>query len=454
MRTFPSRRRCLLARRRRPSARQRRRLTRRHLLALAVSVTMAAGLLAAVLATAGATTTTTYYPVLRFGSNGSNDGQFGSSSPDGIAVDLAGDIYCTDPGRNRVEKFTPAGAFVCLIGSTDGLNAPFGVTVAADGTVFVMDSLNNRVRRYTPNGDATAYSVAGGWSIPSFSGRYAHGICTDVGSSGHVFVADGPNNEVLEYDGSNGTLLHTIGSGPGSGTSQFSNPEDVAAVWNGGTFDLYVADSGNTRVTKWHYDGVSWAYSATVVSGPSICNTPAGVDVDLSGNVYFTDSSNFYVHRYDLSGGSYSLAATYGTGSPVNRGDTGFFWPWGIAVSPNGVTVCVGDTDFEVHKLGLDTTAPTTTAVPSPTPNGIGWNNTTPVTVTLTPADTGGSGVPAGNTWYCLHGASWTPYSAPFTDTAEGTSVYDFYSKDAAGNQEVAKSITVEIDTIKPIVGG
>ena len=67
-----------------------------------------------------------------------------------------------------------------------------------------------------------------------------------------------------------GTLLFTIGSGPGSGTSQFDDPADVAATWSGSTGDLYVADGDNSRVTKWHYNGATWAYSATVVSSDSL----------------------------------------------------------------------------------------------------------------------------------------------------------------------------------------
>ena len=350
--------------------RQRRPPARRSLLTLVVAVAVAAGLLAIVLATAApAAASTTYWPLLRFGSAGTGNGQFGQSSPDAVAVDAAGNIYCTDPGNDRVEKFTSAGAFVCLIGATDHLSSPYGLTVAPDGTVYVMDSYHNRVRKYTPNARGTSYSVAGGWSIPAVSGDYAHGICTDTASPCQVFVADGPNNEVLEYS-ADGILLFIIGSGPGSGASQFNHPADVAATWSGGTGDLYVADADNSRVTKWHYNGTSWAYAATVASGDAVCRDPEGVDVDGAGNVYYSDFAGFRVHRYDLAAGGYTAAATYGTGVQVSRGNAGFWFPWGLAVSASGATICVGDTDCEVHVLSTDTKAPTTVAYPASVKHG------------------------------------------------------------------------------------
>ena len=330
--------------------------------ALATALAIAAGLAAVCLATAPrAAAATTYWPLLRFGVEGSSPGQFGPASPGGIAVDASGNIYCADPGESRVEKFTAAGKFVCLIGDTDGLDDPYGPAVAANGTVYVLDTYNNRVREYTPDAGGTAYAVAGGWSLPAASVMYAHGICTDTASPCHVYVADGPNNEVLEYNAA-GTLLFSIGGGPGSDTSQFSDPEDVAATWNAGTGDLYVTDDANQRVVKWHYEGGAWAYAATVVDSATFCNDPEGIDVDSHGDVCYADFGKYVVHRYDPSASGYTLAATFGTGLQVNRGNAGFHFPWGVAVSASGARIYVGDTDSEVHVLTTDTTRPTTVA--------------------------------------------------------------------------------------------
>ena len=111
---------------------------------------------------------------------------------------------------------------------------------------------------------------------------------------------------------------------------------------------------------------------------------------------------------------------------------------------------------------GVNGYAPTTTATVSPTPIE-GWNNT-PVTVTLTAADTGGSGVK--QIWYwlryiCPGNPPPPPSGTPPIAVPGGTAtITDFkttcftqvnYSaEDFAGNREDWKSVTVRIDTTPP----
>jgi peptidoglycan/xylan/chitin deacetylase (PgdA/CDA1 family) len=100
-----------------------------------------------------------------------------------------------------------------------------------------------------------------------------------------------------------------------------------------------------------------------------------------------------------------------------------------------------------------DTEPPVTTATLSSSrpPNTAGWFNTSPVTVTLTVDDGSGSGVPAGNTWYHVAGdATWTHYTTPFAVGAPGTTTYEFYSEDAAGNRETPGTVSVHVDTEAP----
>ena len=75
-------------------------------------------------------------------------------SPWGIAVDGAGDVYVTDTGNHRVEKFDQEGNFITQwggFGNSDGqFNFPYGIAVDAKGSVFVVDSGNTRVQQFMP----------------------------------------------------------------------------------------------------------------------------------------------------------------------------------------------------------------------------------------------------------------------------------------------------------------
>ncbi|MEW6247515.1 MAG: 6-bladed beta-propeller [Nitrospirota bacterium] len=75
-------------------------------------------------------------------------------SPWGIAVDSQGDVYVTDTGNHRVQKFDREGNFVTQwggFGNGDGqFNFPYGIAVDAKGSVYVVDSGNTRVQQFMP----------------------------------------------------------------------------------------------------------------------------------------------------------------------------------------------------------------------------------------------------------------------------------------------------------------
>ncbi|WP_455388245.1 6-bladed beta-propeller [Petrachloros mirabilis] len=75
-------------------------------------------------------------------------------SPWGVAVDSAGDVFVTDAGNHRIEKFDKEGNFITQwggYGNGDGqFNFPYGIAVDAKGSVFAVDSGNTRVQQFMP----------------------------------------------------------------------------------------------------------------------------------------------------------------------------------------------------------------------------------------------------------------------------------------------------------------
>ncbi len=73
-------------------------------------------------------------------------------SPWGIALDALGDVYVTDTGNHRVQKFDREGNFITQwggFGTTDGqFNFPYGIAVDHRGSIFVADSGNTRIEQF------------------------------------------------------------------------------------------------------------------------------------------------------------------------------------------------------------------------------------------------------------------------------------------------------------------
>lgn len=102
-----------------------------------------------------------------------------------------------------------------------------------------------------------------------------------------------------------------------------------------------------------------------------------------------------------------------------------------------------------------DLTAPTTTASLSPLPTAFGWNKTD-VLVTLNATDSGSAGVR--RITYSASGAQTIPTTvvngstASFTISAQDTTISSFFAQDNWGNVESAKTKTVRIDKVDPVV--
>ncbi len=206
------------------------------------------------------------------GSSGSSDGTGSDarfSNPRGVAVDAGGNVYVADTFNHTIRKVTPAGVVTTLAGlagsygSSNGTGSaarfdePFGVAVDAGDNVYVADSYNYTIRKVTPGGVVTTpaglVASSGSSDGTGSAARFYNPSGVAVDSGGNVYVADKNNCTIRKVTPAGvvttiGGTARVIGGADGLGAAaNFSSPTGIAVDAAG---NLYVADSGNNRVSK------------------------------------------------------------------------------------------------------------------------------------------------------------------------------------------------------------
>ena len=186
--------------------------------------------------------------------------------------------------------------------------------------------------------------------------RFYHPQGVAVDGSGNLYVADTSNHTVRKITA--GGVVTTLAGSPGnSGTvdgtgsaARFNSPYGVAVDGSG---NLYIADTNNCTIRKITAGGVV----TTLAGSPGVSGSadgtgsaarffqPYGVAVDGSGNVYVTDPSNSTIRRITASGVVTTLAGSPGvSGSADGTGSAARFnQPAFVTVDVTG-NVYVADT--------------------------------------------------------------------------------------------------------------
>ena len=282
----------------------------------------------------------TSYEYLKWGSEGSANGQFWG--PHGVAVDSSGYVYVPDKYNHRIQKFDSFGDHKLtwgVEGSGDRqFDLPSGVAVDSSGYVYVADKVNDRIQKFDSSGNFKLK-----WGVDgSEDGQFENPQGVAVDSSGNVvYVADTYNHRIQKFDSSGNFKLKWGTQGINDG--QFNRPWSVAVDSLG---NVYVADLDNYRIQKFDSSGnhkLTWGSQG--IDEGQFTGQPSGVAIDSSGNVYVT--SRDCIQKFDSSGSFILKWGSYGTG------DGQLYDPVGVTVDSSG-NVYVSDYGNErIQKFGM-----------------------------------------------------------------------------------------------------
>jgi large repetitive protein len=237
----------------------------------------------------------------------------GLSSPSGVAVDGAGDVFIAEPS-GVVEVPVGCTSSSCQIAVGSGQSAPFAVALDGAGNVFAAEPNINSVVEIpagcTSGSCQITVSTGSGSPLPFLP----LGVAVD--GAGDVFATDPVNGLVLEIPAgcASSSCQITVATG-------LSSPAGAAVD---GAGDVFVGNVGNSTVTEIPANCGSSSCQIAVGSG---LNQPYGVAVDGAGDVFIGNYGARSV--VEVPAGCASSSCQITLGSDLNQ-------PIGVAVDGKG----------------------------------------------------------------------------------------------------------------------
>lgn len=316
-----------------------------------------------------------------------------------MCIDNAGNLYIADDANNRIRKISASTGSITTIAGTgaygfagDGGSAlsaqfksPDGIAIDNAGNLFISDYANHRIRMITPTGTIT--TICGNGTASS-TGDGGLATAATINSPGHLWLDPSGNLYITEFYGnrirkisSTGTITTVMGNGTYSnaGDGGLASAATIAGPWEivgDKSGNIYVASYQGSYIRKISTTGSVTAFAGINGSpGYSGDNGPAltaqlggvtGLGINDAGDIFLADSANHRIRRVAVNG---TITSVAGTGTLGYSGDGGPAITAQVS-SPNGSLAFYGCTLYFIDAGNarirkIVGTTPTVTAVSS-----------------------------------------------------------------------------------------
>jgi len=281
------------------------------------------------------------------------------------ASSTTGSIIGSDP-----RAYSTFAGLATNSGSADGIGSaarfyrPWSLAVDKGGNIYVADSWNGLIRKISPSGVVTTLAgkagVSGYADGQGSNAMFNNPVGIAVDSNNNIFVADFMNSAIRKItpDGTVSTFAGLAGSNDSvdatGSAARFYFPAGIAVDLNG---NVYVADSVNQTIRKITPNqvvttlaGFPRSYGSVDATGSAArFHNPGDVAVDSSGNVYVADNENQTIRKVTPDGVVTTLAGYPKSGGTADgTGTTARFkYPSGVALDAIG-NIYVADTGNNV----------------------------------------------------------------------------------------------------------
>jgi sugar lactone lactonase YvrE len=296
------------------------------------------------------------------GTSGFADGPAATAafrSPQGLALDGAGNLFVTDAGNNAIRKISPAGMVTTVVrgdnGFADGQGAAAkfrwlnAIVVDAAGNLFVIDDLNEAVRKVTPDGTVTTIAgrtPAGDCCLGSDAVFYRTWLAID--QAGNLYSAPLVGKLVSLIDDRNRVIrkispagVHTDLYAPTGAAGAAFQPRAITVDATG---TVYATDASTNRLHRISPDG-----TATTLGGGIAASE--GIAVDRGGNVLVVDRLGARIRKVAPTG----EVSTFAVGSgPIVDGPGAvarFDRPSAVAVEATGAILVADSGNDAIRRI-------------------------------------------------------------------------------------------------------